>query len=43
MPPCSMARCPEGEGEGETAFIDQRAVAAGKNLFRTNYLKSVHL
>ena len=31
MPPCSMARCPEG-GEGETAFIDQRAVAAGKNL-----------
>ena len=26
-----MVRCPE-EGEGETAFIDQRAVAAGKNL-----------
>ena len=29
-----MVRCPEGEEggeEGETAFIDQRAVAAGKN------------
>ena len=30
-----MVRCAEGEGEegkegGETAFIDQRAVAAGK-------------
>ena len=35
MPPCSMACCPEREGEegeGETAFKDQRAVAAGKNL-----------
>ena len=33
MPPCSIVRCAEGEGEegGETAFIDQRAVAAGKN------------
>ena len=30
---CSMVRCPEGEEEGETAFIDQRAVAAGKNIF----------
>ena len=30
MPPCSMVRCPEEEGEGKTAFIDQRAVAAGK-------------
>ena len=29
MTPCSMVRCPEGE-EGKTAFIDQRAVAAGK-------------
>ena len=30
---CSMVLCGEveGEGEGETAFIDQRAVTAGKN------------
>ena len=32
MLPCSMVLCAEGEEEGgETAFIDQRAVAAGKN------------
>ena len=30
MPPCSMVRCAEGEEGEETAFIDQRAVAAGK-------------
>ena len=28
MLPCSMVLCPEGEGK--TALIDQRAVAAGK-------------
>ena len=28
MLPCSMVRC--AEGEGKTALIDQRAVAAGK-------------
>ena len=36
MPPCSMVRCAEGEegeGGGETALIDQRAVPAGKNYF----------
>ena len=33
MLPCSMVLCAEGEG-GETALIDQRAVAAGKNWFR---------
>ena len=33
MPPCSLVRCAEGgEEEGKTALIDQRAVAAGKNL-----------
>ena len=32
MPPCSMVLCGEvEEGGEETAFIDQRAVAAGKN------------
>ena len=33
MTPCSMVRCAEEEegGEGKTALIDQRAVAAGKN------------
>ena len=32
MLPCSMILC--GEEEGETAFIDQRAVAAGKKFNR---------
>ena len=31
MLPCSMVRCAEG-GEGKTALIDQRAVAAGKKI-----------
>ena len=31
MLPCSMILCPE-EGEGKTALIDQRAVAAGNKL-----------
>ena len=42
---CSMVRCPEEgeEGEGETAFIDQRAVAAGKNPLRESGPQSVKL
>ena len=34
MLPCSMVGC--AEGEGETALIDQRAVAAGKNFTTAN-------
>ena len=34
-----MVHCPEGEEGGETAFIDQRAVAAGK---KTVEFKVIH-
>ena len=41
MPPCSMVRCAvgeEGEGEGgETALVDQRAVAAGNYINGMSY------
>ena len=40
MLPCSMVLCAEVEEEGETAFIDQRAVAAGKNVRRSKNLLS---
>ena len=33
IPPCSMVRyAGEGKGGDETAFIDQRTVAAGNNI-----------
>ena len=39
MLPCSMVLCPEvwEEGGGKTAFIDQRAVAAGKNAQKLHF------
>ena len=48
MLPSSMVRCAEGGGggeeeEGETAFIDQRAVAAGKNHCSRNGLPQMWL
>ena len=45
MTPCSVVRCAEEEegGEGKTAFIDQRAVAAGKNLFHDHTPHPVRL
>ena len=40
MPPCSMVRCAEEEGEeegGETALVDQRAVAASNYINGMSY------